>query len=270
MKKLKLIAIVAVLVLFSCASKNKFRTNEDSFLTKQQVTNINSVTLEKVKKLITEFEKIANEIYAEKDSNFRLTSDTFENKNQVDSSSRSKAFSIELKQDMKYKNSIQQKLMYPAKEYTIQSSPDAANFVSSIKQFLVDALKQEETSKVRFVCEFKGYADKSSISNSVGKYNGEFGPINETRVLLNSKPDSISLSIQDSISNMDLAFLRAYGTYHYFLYLLKISNIGIGIPNFEKVYFAAYECQHHGSEYRFAEVSIKLSESSKMLHTEKN
>lgn len=153
-------------------------------------------------------------------------------------------------------------IFFPPCQYRVDKSPGAPYFIASIKEFIAELQKMDEFKNLTLSGEFEGGADGAGASNIVGKYKGEFGTINEDGVIINGQTANIFLSKGNPITNLDLAFLRAYSVYDALIRLIQ--NIGMGKQNFTSIKFIANEYKEHGDKYRFGRITLEAKQDKRI------
>ena len=130
----------------------------------------------------------------------------------------------------------------------------SARFVEAAAVFALSLNKIYKGKVIATSVVFEGSADTILGSKKVDAYGGSFGEIKES-ALINGENRIINIYPNDTITNADLAFLRAYGIYRSFASILDDHGLTLDKST---VKFVANENKKYGSENRYGKIIFKI------------
>lgn len=156
---------------------------------------------------------------------------------------------------------IDSKVNFKMGKYTIDQAYQKTCFIDVIGTFLKKVKAQTlEYNELEITGLFEGGAD-TVIKSYVGKYKGELGStVVIDKALVNGIEVSKSFHEGKSITNADLALLRAYSVYATFRSLADSNAMNL---TKRQVNFIANEYQKRGTGSRFGKIIVKLHRKEK-------
>ena len=161
---------------------------------------------------------------------------------------------------------FESKIFFRETSYSDSGMVERDNFIRKILIF---------TATINDICKgavrpsvvvFEGSSDTAGKSQStmgdkkVGIYEGEFGEINEGNIIINGARKSIRLKTNDTLTNEELALMRAYSVYKTFDEELKKRDIYLD-KNLVK--FIAKETAGYDDKNRYGKVTFKIENPKK-------
>jgi hypothetical protein len=151
---------------------------------------------------------------------------------------------------------------YSLGKYNAHEVNDAVILTAAVSTFLIELQNRFPAfDDLDIVGEFYGSADGTPITSRL-IYSGEYGIIDEKEVALENKyHERLTIMPNQKISNLDLAFLRAYGLYS--LFMDFVSPKGLTRNRFTYIKFFAKVMPDPGENYRFGKIIIKFPSETK-------